>query len=117
MAGPVRTLTNMVTIGQESRASVIRVFDVIDSRPKITDVPGAIDLPEDANGVVFDDVHFGYVAGQPVLRGLSFHIDPGETVAIIGASGSGKSTIAQLLPRFYDPSAGTIKIGNHNVAG
>jgi ATP-binding cassette, subfamily B, bacterial len=117
MAGPVRTLTNMVTIGQESRASVIRVFDVIDSRPKITDAPDAIDLPADANGVVLDDVHFGYVEGQPVLRGLSFRIEPGETVAVIGASGSGKSTIAQLLPRFYDPAAGTVRIGNQNVAG
>jgi len=117
MAGPVRTLTNMVTIGQESRASVIRVFDVIDSRPKITDAPDAVDLPADANGVVFDDVHFGYVEGQPVLRGLSFRIEPGETVAVIGASGSGKSTIAQLLPRFYDPAAGTVRIGNQNVAG
>jgi ATP-binding cassette subfamily B protein len=116
MAGPVRTLTMMVTIGQEARASVIRVFDVIDSRPKITDAPDATDLPADANGVVFDDVHFSYVKDQPVLRGLSFHIDPGETVAVIGASGSGKSTIAQLLPRFYDPSAGAVKIGNHNVA-
>jgi ATP-binding cassette subfamily B protein len=117
MAGPVRTLTNMVTIGQESRASVIRVFDVIDSRPKITDAPDAIDLPVDANGVVFDDVHFAYVEGQPVLRGLSFRIDPGETVAVIGASGSGKSTIAQLLPRFYDPAAGAVRIGDQNVAG
>ena len=117
MAGPVRTLTNMVTIGQESRASVIRVFDVIDSRPKITDAPDAIELPADANGVVFDDVNFGYVEGQPVLRGLSFRIEPGETVAVIGASGSGKSTIAQLLPRFYDPAAGTVRIGDQNVAG
>jgi ATP-binding cassette subfamily B protein len=117
MAGPVRTLTNMVTIGQESRASVIRVFDVIDSRPKIIDAPDAIELPADANGVVFDDVHFGYVEGQPVLRGLSFRIEPGETVAVIGASGSGKSTIAQLLPRFYDPAAGTVRIGDQNVAG
>jgi len=117
MTGPVRTLTMMVTIGQEARASVIRVFDVIDSRPVITDTPDAIDLPEDATGVVFDDVQFGYVPDQPVLRGLSLRIDPGETVAIIGASGSGKSTIAQLLPRFYDPSGGKIKIGGHNVSG
>ena len=116
MSGPVRTLTMMVTIGQEARASVIRVFDVIDSRPVITDRPDAADLPPDANGMAFDDVHFGYVPDQPVLRGLSLRVDPGETVAVIGASGSGKSTIAQLLPRFYDPTSGTIKIGHHNVA-
>jgi ATP-binding cassette, subfamily B, bacterial len=115
MSGPVRTLTNMVTIGQEARASVIRVFDVIDSRPVITDKPDAIELPPDANGISFDDVHFRYAAAEPVLRGLSFHIDPGETVAIVGASGSGKSTIAQLLPRFYDVSRGAVRVGGHDV--
>jgi len=117
MSGPVRTLTAMVTIGQEARASVVRVFDIIDSRPVITDRPDATDLPPDAEGIEFDDVHFGYVPGQPVLRGLSLRVEPGETVAVIGASGSGKSTIAQLLPRFYDPGRGTIKIGNYNVSG
>jgi ATP-binding cassette subfamily B protein len=117
LSGPVRSLTLMVTLSQEARASAIRVFDVIDSRPVSTDQPDAIDLPPDANGVVFDDVHFGYLPSQPVLRGLSLRVDPGETVAIVGASGSGKSTIAQLLPRFYDPASGKIKIGDHNVRG
>ena len=116
MSGPVRTLTMMVTIGQEARASVIRVFDIIDSRPAITDQPGAIALPPDATGVSFDDVRFGYVPSQPVLRGLSLRIEPGETVAVVGASGSGKSTIALLLPRFYDPQCGSIRIGGYDVA-
>jgi len=116
MSGPVRTLTMMVTIGQEARASVIRVFDIIDSRPLITDKPDAADLPAEANGVTFDQVSFGYVKDQPVLDGLSFTVRPGETVAVVGASGTGKSTIAQLLPRFYDPSGGTISIGGHDIA-
>jgi ATP-binding cassette, subfamily B, bacterial len=116
MTGPVRMLTYMITLGQEARASVIRVFDIIDSRPVITDQPDAIELPPDAAGLSFDDVRFGYVPSEPVLRGLSFRVDPGETVAVVGASGSGKSTLALLLPRFYDPQGGSVRIGGYDVA-
>jgi ATP-binding cassette subfamily B protein len=116
MAGPVRMLTYMVTLGQEARASVIRVFDIIDSRPVITDKPGAVDLPAEAAGLSFENVKFGYVPNEPVLRDLSLHVAPGEIVAVVGASGSGKSTLAQLLPRFYDPQAGVVRVGGHDVA-
>jgi ATP-binding cassette subfamily B protein len=116
MAGPVRMLTYMITLGQEARASVIRVFDIIDARPVITDRPDAADLPADVAGIEFDDVRFGYTAAEPVLRGLSFRVEPGETVAVIGASGSGKSTLALLLPRFYDPQSGSVRIGGYDVA-
>jgi ATP-binding cassette subfamily B protein len=116
LAGPVRMLTYMITLGQEARASVIRVFDIIDSSPVISDRPDAIELPADAAGLSFDDVRFGYRPEEPVLRGLSFGVAPGETVAVVGASGSGKSTLALLLPRFYDPQAGSVRIGSHDVA-
>ena len=116
MTGPVRMLTYMITLGQEARASVIRVFDIIDSRPVITDLPDAIELPQDAAGLSFEDVRFGYVPSEPVLRGVSFRVEPGETVAVVGASGSGKSTLAQLLPRFYDPQGGSVRIGGYDVA-
>jgi ATP-binding cassette, subfamily B, bacterial len=116
MTGPVRMLTYMVTLGQEARASVIRVFDIIDSRPVITDRPGAIELPAGAAGLSFEDVRFGYAPSEPVLRGLSFRVEPGETVAVVGASGSGKSTLALLLPRFYDPQGGSVRIGSCDVA-
>ena len=116
MTGPVRMLTYMITLGQEARASVIRVFDIIDSRPVITDKPDAIELPPDAAGLSFNDVRFGYVPAEPVLRGVSFRVEPGETVAVVGASGSGKSTLAMLLPRFYDPQGGSIRIGGYDVA-
>ena len=116
MTGPVRMFTYMVTLGQEARASVIRVFDIIDSQPAITDKPDAIELPPDAAGLSFDDVRFGYRPSEPVLRGLSLRVEPGETVAVVGASGSGKSTLALLLPRFYDPQAGSVRIGGHDVA-
>ncbi len=116
LAGPVRMLTYMITLGQEARGSVIRVFDIIDAQPVIADRPDAIELPPDATGLSFDDVRFEYVPNEPVLRGLSFRIQPGETVAVVGASGSGKSTLALLLPRFYDPQGGSVRIGSYDVA-
>ncbi len=115
MVNPVRALTNLITIGQEARASVIRVYEVIDSRPVLTEKPDAIVLPAGSSEVELDDVHFGYVPSEPVLRGLSLHVSPGETLAIVGSSGSGKSTISLLLPRFYDVRSGAIRVGGHDV--
>ncbi len=115
MVNPVRALTNLITIGQEARASVIRVFEVIDSRPVLTEKPGALVLPPGSKDVELDDVHFGYVPSEPVLRGLSLRVRPGETLAVVGTSGSGKSTISLLLPRFYDVRSGAIRIGGHDV--
>jgi len=115
MIGPVRALTSLITIGQEARASVIRVYEVIDSRPVLTEKPDAITLPAGTPDVELDDVHFGYVPSQPVLRGLSLRLRPGETLAVVGTSGSGKSTISMLLPRFYDVTGGAIRIGGHDV--
>ncbi len=115
LVGPVRALAALVTTGQEARASVIRVFEVIDTEPGVTDRPGAVPLGSAPAAVDLDDVSFGYVPGQPVLRGLSLHVAVGETVALVGTSGSGKSTIAQLLPRFYDVTGGALRVGGHDV--
>src|ERR1700757_1218997 len=115
LTGPVRMLTGLVSIGQEARASVIRVFEVIDSKPTITDKPDAAELPADANGIEFEDVRFGYVPSQPVLRGLSLTVRPGETRAVNRPWGSGKSTLSLPLPRFYDVRGGAVKIGGHDV--
>jgi ATP-binding cassette subfamily B protein len=117
MVAPVRALTGLITIGQEARASVIRVFEVIDSRPVITEQPGAVDLPPGTPDIELDDVGFGYLPSEPVLRGLSLRVRPGETLALVGTSGSGKSTISLLLPRFYDVSSGAIRVGGHDVRG
>jgi ATP-binding cassette subfamily B protein len=115
LVGPVRSLASLVTIGQEARASVIRVFEVIDSRPVITDRPGATALPPGTPAIEFDDVTFGYVPSRPVLRGLTLRVEPGETLALVGTAGSGKSTISLLLPRFYDVTGGALRIGGHDV--
>jgi ATP-binding cassette, subfamily B, bacterial len=115
MVNPVRALTNLITIGQEARASVIRVYEVIDSRPVLTEKPDATVLPAGSKDVELDDVHFGYVPSEPVLRGLSLRVSPGETLAVVGTSGSGKSTISLLVPRFYDVRSGAIKVGGYDV--
>ncbi|MGE5131359.1 MAG: ABC transporter ATP-binding protein [Gemmatimonadota bacterium] len=115
MVGPVRSLAAVVTIGQEARASVIRVFEVIDSRPVITDRPGATGLPPGTPAIELDDVSFGYVPSRPVLRGLTLRVAPGETLALVGPAGSGKSTISLLLPRFYDVTGGALRIGGRDV--
>jgi ATP-binding cassette subfamily B protein len=115
MVWPVRSLAGLVTIGQQARASVIRVFEVIDARPVVTDRPGALPLPPGVPDVELGDVWFGYVPSQPVLRGLSLRVTPGETLALVGPAGSGKSTISLLLPRFYDVSGGSLRVGGHDV--
>ena len=115
LVGPVRALAALVTTGQQARASVIRVFEVIDSRPALTDRPDAVPLGPEPAGIELDGVSFGFLPGQPVLRGLSVAVAAGETLALVGTAGSGKSTIAQLLPRFYDVTGGALRIGGHDV--
>jgi ATP-binding cassette, subfamily B, bacterial len=115
MVAPVRALTSLITIGQEARASVIRVYEVIDSKPVVTEKPGAVVLPAGTPDVELDHVAFGYLPSEPVLRGLSLHVPPGETLAVVGTSGSGKSTISLLLPRFYDVRGGAIRVGGQDV--
>ncbi|GGS01703.1 ABC transporter ATP-binding protein [Streptomyces rubiginosohelvolus] len=114
LVGPVRMLAMVLTVGQQARAGVERVLELIDTEPSMTD--GAKELPADAPaGIEFDDVTFGYEADRPVLDGFSLTVEPGETVAVVGASGSGKSTVSLLLPRFYDVSHGAVLIGGHDV--
>ncbi|MCX4449052.1 MULTISPECIES: ABC transporter ATP-binding protein [unclassified Streptomyces] len=115
LVGPVRMLAMVLTVGQQARAGVERVLELIDTEPSLKD--GTKALPADAPASVeFDDVRFGYDATRrPVLDGFSLTIEPGETVAVVGASGSGKSTVSLLLPRFYDVSHGAVLVGGHDV--
>ncbi|TBO56723.1 ABC transporter ATP-binding protein [Streptomyces kasugaensis] len=164
LVGPVRMLAMMLTVGQQARAGVERVYELIDTEPALTERPDARPLPADAPATVeFDAVTFGYAsrreaaegetddraadgraegaggptgsadstasaasagaadsggaapALRPVLDGFSLRIEPGETVAVVGTSGSGKSTVSLLLPRFYDVSAGRVLVGGHDV--
>ncbi|MCC2268943.1 ABC transporter ATP-binding protein/permease [Streptomyces sp. CT1-17] len=118
LVGPVRMLAMVLTVGQQARAGTERVLELIDTEPAIKD--GTKVLPADAPATVeFDDVAFGYDTdgedGRPVLDGLSFEIRAGETLAVVGSSGSGKSTVSLLLPRFYDVRRGAVLVGGHDV--
>ncbi|MFG3287723.1 ABC transporter ATP-binding protein [Streptomyces sp. NPDC048179] len=118
LVGPVRMLAVVLTVGQQARAGTERVLELIDTRPTMTE--GTKTLPADAPATVeFDDVSFGYDRApgktSPVLSGLSFEIRPGETLAVVGSSGSGKSTVSLLLPRFYDVTHGAVLVGGHDV--
>ncbi|MFD3717323.1 ABC transporter ATP-binding protein [Streptomyces sp. NPDC058674] len=114
LVGPVRMLAMVLTVGQQARAGVERVFELIDTEPAIRE--GATALPADAPATVeFDAVRFGYDTDRPVLDGFSLSLDEGETVALVGSSGSGKSTVSLLLPRFYDADSGVVRVGGHDV--
>ncbi|MBT1188324.1 ABC transporter ATP-binding protein [Streptomyces sp. CJ_13] len=114
LVGPVRMLAMVLTVAQQARAGVERVCELIDTEPSIRE--GGTELPADAPATVeFEDVAFGYDPERPVLDGFSLSLAEGETVALVGASGSGKSTVSLLLPRFYDADRGTVRVAGHDV--
>lgn len=102
-------------MGQAS-ASAERIFEILDAKSEVADKPDAITLPPLQGQVTFDKVTFRYFnSGEPVLREVSFEAEPGQTVALLGATGSGKTTIINLIPRFYDASAGSVRIDGYDV--
>lgn len=108
---PLRTIGMTVAFGQRAAAALERIDDVLSVAPQIVDPPDPTPRPGDAGRVRFDDVVFGYDPDVPVLRAMSLDIEAGTSVAIVGSTGSGKSTIARLLIRFYDPQSGVISLG------
>ncbi|HJT03598.1 MAG TPA: ABC transporter ATP-binding protein, partial [Pseudonocardiaceae bacterium] len=111
LVGPARLIASLVVLAQLARAGVERVYELIDSQPEIQDAPDAIDIPDGPLAVQLSGVRFGYTRSEPVLDELSLRIEPGETLALVGTPGSGKSTVSLLLARFYEPQQGTIRIG------
>ncbi|CUU60648.1 ATP-binding cassette, subfamily B [Parafrankia irregularis] len=114
-AAPARQLAGVLTVGQQARAGVERIFQLLRLTPTIADAPDAVDLGPLRGEIAFEGVEFAYRADVPILRGFDLRIAAGERVAIIGASGSGKSTVAALLSRFHDPDAGRVTVDGHDL--
>jgi ATP-binding cassette subfamily B multidrug efflux pump len=113
---PVAQLGFIITQYGQASASAERIFEILDAHSDVVDNPNAIELPAVKGEVKFDHVTFRYFGGgEPVLNDVSFDAEPGARVALLGATGSGKSTIINLLPRFYDPSEGRITIDGHDL--
>ena len=114
MLGPIRSLSNVHITLQNGYASAERIFDILDEKSDVADI-GKHKINGLNKGVIFNNVNFNYDEGSFELENISFEISKGETVALVGASGSGKSTIADLIPRFFDVSGGKIIVDNKNI--
>lgn len=115
LMGPFRTLGNMVSQAQRAIAGGQRVFEILDATPDVAEPPDPRPLPPGNGAVRFDNVRFAYETGPEVLRGIELDIPAGQTVALIGATGSGKSTLTELIPRYYDPTAGQVLLDGADV--
>lgn len=112
---PARQLAGVLTVAQQARAGVERIFQLLDQPPAIADPPDAVELPRLRGEITFADVHFGFEPDTPVLRGVDLVVAPGERVAFVGPSGSGKSTLTMLVSRFHDPDSGAVLVDGHDL--
>ena len=112
---PVRMLGNWIGLTQRATASGERIFQILDEPERVTDRPGARELPPGPGRVRFEGVDFAYREGRPVLAGIDLELEPGKTVALIGHTGAGKTTLAALVPRFYDATRGRVLVDGHDV--
>jgi ABC-type multidrug transport system fused ATPase/permease subunit len=112
---PIRRLGMIIAAVAQAVASGERVFEILDTKSEVEDLPGARPLGAARGTVRFERVSFAYFGRHQVLRGIDFEVQPGQVVALLGATGSGKSTVINLIPRFYDPTAGQITIDGQDI--
>ena len=112
---PLRRLTDVDNTFQQAIAAAQRIFELLDEMPDIQDAPDAIPLDRMSGEILFEDVHFHYGDKDEVLHDIDFHVAPGQVVALVGPSGAGKTSIANLLCRFYDPTHGRILVDDHDL--
>ncbi len=113
--GPFTAFARLLSQIKEAQGSTERVFEILDSQPEVANLPGAVTLPPVAGQVAFHEVSFSYNPDREVLRDISFEVEPGSKIALVGPSGGGKSTLAQLLHRFYNHTKGWIEIDGHDI--
>jgi len=112
---PIRSIAELYNTLQSALAGAERIFQLLDAQAMVTDKPDAIPVPQIAGRVEFDHVSFGYEEGVPVLDDISLVAEPGQTIALVGPTGAGKTTMINLLSRFYDVDSGHITIDGHDV--
>jgi len=113
---PISMLGMIIAQMSQAGASATRIFEILDARNEVTDKPAALPLPAMHGDIAFENVTFRYFGGgEPVLKNVSFDVKPGQTVALLGATGSGKTTMINLIPRFYDPTDGRITIDEQDI--
>jgi ATP-binding cassette subfamily B protein len=112
---PLRSLGMWIGQSQRATASGERIFQIMDEPEEIADAPDAVELPRGRGEVRFEDVGFEYLEGHPVLEGVTLDVAPGRTVALIGQTGAGKTTLTSLVPRFYDVTAGRVLVDGVDV--
>ncbi|HWM08019.1 MAG TPA: ABC transporter ATP-binding protein [Solirubrobacteraceae bacterium] len=113
---PIQSLSQLYTTYQAGMAALDKILELLDEEPDLADAPDAIELGPLRGEILFDDVTFSYGTGD-ALRDVQLHVPPGQTVALVGATGAGKSTFAKLVARFYDPTEGRVLVDGHDLRG